>query len=381
MTEPVTAPRLILPPDEFEAWAVPPEECCDRDTWREIRKKAGDRASALQFVLPACYEEDAEGEDAAQAFPQRQYAALEDSAVYKLPRGCMLVERSVKGETRRGIVAQINLDEVREDGTGAVLLPKDVDEARVNALFERIKDAVLEFNTVVLLYRDKKDRSVKLLAGEDKEKVYDFELTADGGRVKGYFISEPLAFDAFDGMYARSGPSFFAVQDAAYLLAAKRRWELVKKELSEREREYHPARFAVAELINVYGAGVRFTPGYRALRGVEREAFYAYAAERLPVKRENGYLRVEGANRQTALDDAIETFLKRNGGVLVAIGSKRAFKDFLEEEDTAGVVVNVDGEEIVEAWKKGRAVSARAFSFGTEREKRYYLEGKEVSYD
>lgn len=382
MREVLSAPRLLLPPNGYAQWAVPPEDGLSRADWREIQNAVGDSPSALQFCLPVPFEEEIEDEAGGAAIFEKTYAALENSAVYKLPHGGMYVKRKRKGETRRGVVLQMDLEALSDDGTGAVLSPRP-DEARVKRLVERQKDAVAEFFCATVLYRDKRDRAVKILEDEELEKAYGFDLLAGGGRLTGYFLPFDVLDEVTEFFYSRTEPSFLALDGVNELWAAKRRWDTLKAELPAREQTYHPARYALIELVNFYGEGVRFLPVHRGVRGVEREAFYDYMKGKFPLKREGELWKANfGFERAGELDEEIGRFVKQNGGSLLYFTNAKEFESFLREEDTAGIAMAaVDEEAVLERWKKGRAFPARALQLGAEKDRRYYLEGKETSYD
>ena len=76
-----------------------------------------------------------------------------------------------------------------------------------------------------------------------------------------------LALDA-----ARGDAPLFAVGDGNHSLAtAKACWEELKPTLSPAEREDHPARYALVEVVNLYDDALTFAPIHRVLTGADPE--------------------------------------------------------------------------------------------------------------
>ena len=66
----------------------------------------------------------------------------------------------------------------------------------------------------------------------------------------------------------------FAVGDGNHTLAsAKQVWENYKFELPEAEREDHPLRYALVEVVNLFDHGISMHPIHRVLFGVEVPGF------------------------------------------------------------------------------------------------------------
>lgn len=74
-------------------------------------------------------------------------------------------------------------------------------------------------------------------------------------------------------MQRESGGFFLAVGDGNHSLAtAKACWEQIKPTLSEAERENHPARFALCELVNLHSPALVFRPVHRVVFGADIDA-------------------------------------------------------------------------------------------------------------
>lgn len=189
-------PRILLPESGFEKWSV---IACDQFTsdpsyWERVRKTVGNAPSSLNMILPEIYLGEDDEERIAEIH-ENMYAALENGYISKLNRGCVLCERTTASGVRRGIVAAIDLEAyTTERGeTSPIRSSEAVVPSRLPARVAVRKGAPLEFPHAMIFYRDKKDKIMRMLAEEDLEVLYDFELMEGGGRLKGSFVPEYLA--------------------------------------------------------------------------------------------------------------------------------------------------------------------------------------------
>lgn len=99
-----------------------------------------------------------------------------------------------------------------------------------------------------------------------------------GGHLTGYALEDTTHLAALDkslntlldGM--GKDPLFLAVGDGNHSLAtAKAYWEEVKTHLSPAEQKNHPARFALAEIVNIHDPALLFEPIHRILTGTDRK--------------------------------------------------------------------------------------------------------------
>ena len=179
------------------------------------------------------------------------------------------------------------------------------------------------------------------------------------------------------------------------LAAAKRCWEEIRPTLPEAEREGHPARYALVELVNIHDPAVVFRPIHRVISGTRTEDFFDAALAAFP-RAEPG----EDAMGVTLLCGGRELALS----VPFSLGELVGVADcFLADYRAAfrGAVDYIHGEEETRALAS-RAGSAgillppldkaalfpdvarfgpypkKSFSIGEAREKRYYLEARRI---
>lgn len=114
------------------------------------------------------------------------------------------------------------------------------------------------------------------------QKLYDFDLMQGGGHVTGYLVSEEQAARlerALGRLCDKSAqqyehPLLFAVGDGNHSLAtAKACFEQYKKTHSEKEWKKSPARYALAEVVNLHDDALQFEPIHRVVFGVNPDHF------------------------------------------------------------------------------------------------------------
>ena len=80
-------------------------------------------------------------------------------------------------------------------------------------------------------------------------------------------------------------------------------------------------------------------------------------------------------------DELCEEYLKQNGGVVDYIHGERELKA-LAGEDCVGIVLQtVEKDGFFAQLENGGNFPKKTFSVGEAKDKRYYLEGREISYE
>ena len=141
----------------------------------------------------------------------------------------------------------------------------------------------------------------------------------------------------------------------------------------------------LAEFVNLYDPAVVFHPIHRLVKETDAEALCDFFARSVRCKREGNVLypalpaTAEGIRRADAL---LEQFVRASGGRIDYINGRRNLARLAEEEGSVGVVLPaLDKDEFFPGLKGGVNFPKKAFSVGDAKSKRYYLEGREISYD
>ena len=208
--------------------------------------------------------------------------------------------------------------------------------------------------------------------GENLEEVYAFET--GGERIRGMFIPADAAWEVADDMHTHGTPCFAVAAGGEEVAGAKLHWERVKKGLAPEEAEMHPARYFLAEFVNVYDPGLTLSPVCRILSDVEPEALFGFLSRRLKCAREGNCIRISGRDAAACIretDDALGEYLKKNGG------SVRYAAQFRADDEAVILLPAPEAEDVFSYLKGGRLLNEHSFAL----EGCYHFEGREISYD
>ena len=395
----VSVPEILLPQAtaDMSKWAV---IACDQHTsdpayWQELEEYVKDAPSALRLTLPEIYLSD-DCFDRIVAIARSMRAYREKGIFRKLDKGFVLVERSTPfSPARFGLVLAVDLEAYSYEA-GAKAQIKATEATIVERIPPRLKireSASIEFPHVMLLYDDREDSVLGALKArrDSLEKLYDFDLNMGGGHIKGYFVPESdarSAAQAFSALADEDGVVFMVGDGNHSLATAKASWEKIKAGLSEEEQKDHPARFALAEAVNIYDDGIFFEAIHRVVKGVDPEKF---AAGILPEKEGEAFLVIGGKKRACSFgkdvagavkkaDAYIAAYTKANGGEADYIhGEEEIVRITEEQKDSVGILLpKMDKSELFATVKKHGCLPRKTFSMGESAEKRYYIEGKEI---
>lgn len=286
---------IYLPAEgiDLRRWAV---VACDQytsqpDYWRRVEAYVGARPSTLHIVQPEIDLARAGARIPAIHRAMREYLS-NGTLVRAVRNGFTLTERTTASGARLGLVAAVDLEEYDfTPGSGAMI------RATEGTIRERIpprlrirEGAPLECPHVMLLLDDPTHTVIEPLHARLRETapLCDFELMENGGRLRVWGVEgDALApvSDALSALWEKSDGFLYAVGDGNHSLAtAKARWDALKPALSPGEAQTHPARYALAEIVNLHSPALAFEPIHRVLFGTDMEdlvsAYRAHLASR-----------------------------------------------------------------------------------------------------
>ena len=402
----IFADNILLPnTEDFSSWAC---IACDQFTsepeyWQSLQNQVNGKKTTLDLVLPEIYLDDT-ADSRIDKINQNIKSYLKDGAFKKLESGAILTVRKTPFVDKRiGLITAIDLEEYEYSKKSSALIraTEGTIEERIPPRLKIRKDADVEFPHVMVLFDDeRREITEKIYENRnDYEKVYDFELNMGGGHIEGYFINdyqnviekfyELLDSDRLIKKYGRNDKFLFAVGDGNHSLAtAKTHWNNVKIGLTEQEKQSHPARYALVELVNVYDEGIYFEPIHRYVYGVDRENFINGL-----INVDGGKIRVYDGNLQgymgendlptgiSAIDNYIKDYISKNGGNVDYVHGDDNLKKLVDaRNDTVGILFEkLDKADLFRYVSKNGAFPRKTFSMGEGVEKRYYLEGRRIT--
>lgn len=290
----VEIPQIMLPNHsiDLKKWAV---VACDQYTsqrsyWKSVEDEIGDSPSTLHMVYPEVYLEDTDKEQRILNITNAMNEYMEKNLLETLLPSFVYVERTLDTGTRKGLMIALDLDQY-DYKEGSQSLIRSTEGTVLDRLPPRIairKDAVLETPHIMVLIDDPEKTVIEPIANKisESDKLYDFDLMMDGGHISGYRIERLEAIEEIANSLTKladpnlfrqkydvdedKGVLLFAMGDGNHSFAtAKACWDNIKEDLSEEEKQNHPARFALVELVNVHDEAMVFEPIHRVLFKVD----------------------------------------------------------------------------------------------------------------
>lgn len=406
-------PEILLPKQgtDLKKWAV---IACDQYTsepeyWANVSKEAGDAPSTLNLVLPEVYLGTETETEKLSSIADTARRYLDEGILQSLGTGFILTDRATElHPSRRGLVAAIDLEGYSfEPGN------KNICRATEGTVLSRIPPRVriranspLELPHIMVLIDDPEgltiEKAFEMAEAEGLKPVYDTDLMLGSGHIRGTFVADgtPISESIVNGLNTlktrNSDGLLFLVGDGNHSLAsAKAHWENIRANLSEEEKKTHPARYALAEIVNIHDKGLDFEPIHRVVFNISAEEFISKAKE---------YFKNNGIEINSASDDKQSFVVVTEGSEDVkislgnpphtlAIGSVQMMIDSLKlecdyihgedsvrklatEGNTGILVPGISKDTFFGTVEKEGVFPRKTFSMGEAFEKRFYLEAK-----
>ncbi len=407
---------ILLPKNvDMSLWSV---IACDQYTsqpeyWDSLSERVGDKPSTLRLIFPEAYLESKDGDAESKRINAAMDSYLAEDIFETIENSFIYVERAMTvGETRRGILGLIDLEayDYSAESESPVHCTEGTVESRLPPRVKVREGAALELPHVVVFVDDPENTMFKGL--ENGETVYDFDLIDGGGHIIGRRICAGAAKAVENALEALSEPAnlekryelngkspvIIAMGDGNHSLAtAKMCWERLKPTLTEEERLKHPARFGMAELVNIHDKSVVFEPIHRVIFETKTDNFFSMAQEffksvstdgkgehkiRLQCGNEtqNAYVKGRTIGEAIALAQKLcNDYVNQFGGKLDYIHDDETAIDMANRDDCCGLLLPCfEKKELFESVIRSGAFPAKSFSIGPARDKRYYLECRKI---
>lgn len=429
----IQIPNILLPKEDTDLnkWAV---IACDQFTsepeyWQEVEQMVGNSPSTFHLILPEVYLETPDEPERIKATQQAMQQVLKQN-LFTGYQGFILVERTVAGKTRRGLMLALDLERY-DYNKGSTSLIRATEGTIVERLPPRMRireGATLELPHILVLIDDPKKTVIEPVAEQKNrlQKIYDFELMLGSGHLTGWFVNQtelenqivgalenladPAAFSKKYRLPSNQEVLLFAMGDGNHSLAtAKAIWEKIKSQVGME----HPARYALVEIENVHDDGLEFEPIHRVLFNVKDDLyaalkkFYGENFSYAPCK--NAGEMVSQVDNNDRPEQAVGVITPSGCGVLyvknpstnLPVGTLQAFLDTWLKEGGFEKIDYVHGEDVtvrlgsmpgnlgfyLPAMDKSDlfrtvildgALPRKTFSMGEAKEKRFYMECRRI---
>ena len=393
----VFTPADILLPrvDDMTKWSC---IACDQFTaepeyWREAERIVGSEPSTLRLMLPEAWL----GVRDSAAETRKIYAAMKDyvnRGIFRTVEDSFVyVERTLpSGAVRRGLVGKLDLEcyDWAPGSATPVRATEGTVESRLPARGEVRRGATLEMPHIMVFIDDPENAVIPSAAGG--EALYDFELMLGGGHIRGSRVTGEAAERLTAALEAPEGSVRFAMGDGNHsLAAAKRCWEQIKRNLPESELETHPARYALAEIVNIHDEAVTFEPIHRVLLETVPRGFIEEAAARLPRGKGQAVTLLAGRREMeietgmplgalvALVDELLGDWRREHGGEPDYIHGDEEARALGGKPSSVGVLLpRLEKAELFPYITEHGPYPKKSFSIGHARDKRYYLECRAI---
>ena len=423
MHETAFSPANILLPQDcgLTKWAV---VACDQYTsqpeyWERVDQFVGDAPSTLRLILPESKLESEHVEEEIQKINQTMEQYLEEGRLRELEDAMIFLERKLSnGKTRLGLIGKLDLEQYSyEKGSGTpIRATEGTVLSRIPPRMKVRKNAPIELPHIMVLIDDPKKEIIEPFLRKESKKqmqmIYSTTLMEQGGRVSGYLLSKEQADKVQKQLAGLADPARFAqfyhavgkpvltyaMGDGNHSLAtAKACWEELKPTLSEAERQTHPARYALVELVNLHDDSLEFEPIHRVLFGVDPKQLLADLLAAYPgahygageghqityvLPGERGILTVPHPTAQLevgTLQTFLDQYLEAHGGKIDYNHGEDVVEQLVQQPDSIGFLLPGMGkDQLFPTVIFDGALPRKTFSMGEAHDKRFYLEARKI---
>jgi uncharacterized protein (DUF1015 family) len=434
-------PEVMLPRAgvDLGRWAV---IACDQFTsepryWQKVSEFVDGAPSTLDLIYPEVYIGEKNSEERVRRIHESMTRYLQQGLLEE-HEGFVHVERRVGGKTRKGILVCLDLEgyDYRKGATSPIRATEGTILERIPPRVRIREGAPVEVPHIMVLIDDPDNTVIGPLTEKKTrlEKLYDFELMMDSGRVAGYRVprddleagvirslralADPDNFARKYGLQKGTPVLLYAMGDGNHSLAtAKAIWEKTKDTAPDKNQLMNSRlRYAMVELVNLHDDALVFEPIHRVLfelptgRNFLEEMTRFYAGKARAVEAATFEKMKTAVDSQSGPPHKIGRITHEGFGLVevdgsasnLPVGTLQNFLDVFMKEKGASSIDYVHGTEpVISLGKKpgnvglylpalrkqdlfktvilDGALPRKTFSMGEAREKRFYLEVRRLA--
>lgn len=411
-------PADILVPKKsvnMTKWSV---IACDQYTsepeyWEETRKITAQEYSTLNLILPEIFLEDKNVEEKIKNIHNNMDKYLNSDIFDEYKNSMIYVERiQSNGILRAGIIGMIDLEEY-DFSSGSASQVRATEATVIERIPPRIKvrdGAPLELPHIMILIDDENNTVIEPLSNikSEMKKLYDFELMQNGGKISGYLIDQNKCSDITasldklgntDKFYQKYGCKdilLYAMGDGNHSLAtAKEFYEQLKRNNPGKDFSNHPARYALAEIVNLHSPALQFEAIHRIITDTDTDMLIKAMNKELEISEEqseqsfiyivNGKEHTAYIHNQTSnltvgsLQKFLDGYLTKKSGKIDYIHGKETVQKLASQKNSIGFILpDMSKSQLFPTVIKDGALPRKTFSMGHAQDKRYYIECRKI---
>ncbi|MEG1944964.1 MAG: DUF1015 domain-containing protein [Oscillospiraceae bacterium] len=376
-----SVPNLLMPQKKYDLqkFAV---IACDQfsakpEYWGEVERFAEGAPSALNMIIPEAWLK--KETLAAERVCDAMEGYLANGVFRETGEELIFVKRETSAGIRKGLIIALDLEnyDFSKNSKSMIRATEATVVDRLPARVEIRRGAPLEMPHIIVLLDDRRDTLMSFI-DENSFSLsleYNFTLMQGGGGIQGFGINDNdmlLRIANIMGKLLDASPDgmLYAMGDGNHsFAAAKQYWDEIKPGLALEERENHPARFALCELVNLYDSAMAFEPIHRALLGVDVKK----------VQSEVGFDAKNPPELQE-LQPLLDEWLANNPQAELEYihGSEECEALCAAPDRLAIIMPPFDKGGLFDTVRRDGAYVRKSFSIGCARDKRYYLECRKI---
>ena len=411
---------FLLPAEaEFSKWST---IACDQfssepEYWAKVEEIIGECPSTLHLMLPEVRLPFCDYEAETRQIKQNMRDYL-DNGIFKIVEDSFIyVERLLSsGSIRRGLIGTLDLEHYEYLKESTTLI-RATEEAVPDRLPPRVmgkEGAPLDLPHVIVFIDDPDYTVIDpiIYAQEKPEMLYDFDLMMGGGHITGWRVCGDNAKDVERALDRLGNPELlakkynipgmhpvtFAVGDGNHSLAAARIcWENIRATLTPAERLTHPARYSMVEIVNIHDSSIIFEPIHRIIFNTDTARIFDVVRSRFSkVSGDSGKsydiefcthtrsekFTVNGLNIAELIaicEELAQEYMQNFGGRIDYVHDNTAAQLGSQEGNIGIILPAMQKSELFPAIIRSGAFPRKSFSIGFAKDKRYYLECREIS--
>ena len=404
-----TSAEILLPDWSktcAEAWSV---IACDQFTstpeyWSKAEQLVQEQPSALRLILPEIYLEQPDLKQRIAKIHQTMKEYLEQDILQVYENAMVYTERiQSNGVLRAGVIGKIDLEayDYHQGSVSPVRATEATVLERIPPRMQVREQAALELPHIMILINDEMQTVIEACAEQKQEmkQLYDTDLMLGGGHVAGWLMNteQQNAFQArLQKLFSNSGALKFAMGDGNHSLAtAKACYEKLKQDHPEQDFSSHPARYALAELVNVHSPALEFEAIHRIITAAEPEMLMQYLTEKLALSEipsEQEFTVLQGSTRKRcyihkpcaslsvgSLQMQLDAYLKEYAGKIDYIHGADTLAKLAQNPNSIGFLLpDMHKNLLFSSVEKDGVLPRKTFSTGHAEDKRYYMESRKI---
>ncbi len=410
---------ILLPKNrDMNKWSV---VACDQytsepDYWNKVEEYVATAPSAFNLILPEIYLEGDDVDDRIKLINDNMIKFVDNGIFDEYKDSYIYIERTLRGgEVRQGIIGAVDLEDYdySKGSKSAVRATEGTVAERIPPRLKVRINAKLELPHVMLLIDDRKKIVIDKIADSktDMQKLYDFDLMMNSGHISAWLLNEEMAdfletelasladINEFNDKYGvnEEMPLVFAVGDGNHSLATAKEYYRLQKEKYGDDAKNSPARYALAELVNLHDDSLVFEAIHRVVFDIDTDDFIKELSKlctAAPVTSDTQSFHVicDGVNADFAIanptanltvgsvQNFIDDYISKKGGRVDYIHGEDVVRELSKAPNTCGIILDaMDKNDLYKTVILDGALPRKTFSMGDACDKRFYNEARIIN--